>query len=171
MEKLHAEKMWFWETGMSSWRNIKNRGKIGFAFCALTEWWKWKMLHWLTMRHCMDATRHDVALWVGTAHKELLAAYRNEEYYTTAPQRKTLRPIMLCWFAYFVKSCACWRSVFLPSIENRIHVEVECYPWAAHSQVFGEFDFINLLSIFNSRNHPLGSRCMLTFVFFKKLAS
>ncbi len=28
--------------------------------------------------------------------------------------------------------------------------------WAAHSQDFGEFDFINLLSIFNSKNHPLG---------------
>ncbi len=27
--------------------------------------------------------------------------------------------------------------------------------WAAHSQDFGEFDFINLLSIFSSRNHPL----------------
>ncbi len=29
-------------------------------------------------------------------------------------------------------------------------------PWAAHSQDFGEFDFIDLLSIFNSKNHPLG---------------
>ncbi len=27
--------------------------------------------------------------------------------------------------------------------------------WAAHSQDFGEFDFIALLLIFSSRNHPL----------------
>ncbi len=28
---------------------------------------------------------------------------------------------------------------------------------AAHSQDFGEFDFIDLLSIFSSRNHSIGS--------------
>ncbi len=49
MEKLHAKKMWFWETGMSSWHNEKNREKTGFAFFTLAEWWKWKILHWLTL--------------------------------------------------------------------------------------------------------------------------
>ncbi len=37
-------------------------------------------------------------------------------------------------------------------------------PWAAHSQDFGGFNFIDLLSIFNSRNHPLGvATCKILF--------
>ncbi len=51
----------------------------------------------------------------------------NEEYYTTVSQHKTVRSRMLCWFAYFVASRVCRRSVFLPSIEYRINIEVECY--------------------------------------------
>ncbi len=38
-------------------------------------------------------------------------------------------------------------------------------PWAAHSQDFGEFDFIDLLLIFNSRNHPLGLAACSIFFF------
>ncbi len=51
----------------------------------------------------------------------------NEEYYTTVPQCKTPHCRTLCWFAYFAASRVHWRSVFLPSTENRINVEVECY--------------------------------------------
>ncbi len=39
--------------------------------------------------------------------------------------------------------------------------------YAAHSQDFGEFDFINLLPIFNSRNHPLGVAVCYILFFLK----
>ncbi len=51
----------------------------------------------------------------------------NEEYYTTAPRCEMLCSGTLCWFVYFAASPAHWRSVFQPSIEYRINVEVECY--------------------------------------------
>ncbi len=76
---------------------------------------------------CINATRHDVAVWRGTMHKELLPPSGNEEYYTTAPQRETLHSRTLCWFAYFVASRICQRSVFLSSTECKISVEVECH--------------------------------------------
>ncbi len=128
VEKLHTEKMWFWETGMSSWRNEKNWGKIGFTFSTLAEWWRWKMLHWVTLRHC-------VWMWPGTmwqcegvlCTKKYSLPSGNKEYYTTASQHEMLRSRTLCWFTYFTASHVCRRSVFLPSIEYRINVEIEYY--------------------------------------------
>ncbi len=43
----------FEKQGCQVVQNEKYREKIGFAFSTLAEWWKWKMLHWLTMRHCV----------------------------------------------------------------------------------------------------------------------
>ncbi len=53
--------------------------------------------------------------------------YGRREYYITAPQCEMLRSKMLYWFAYFVASRVCGKSIFLPSMEYRINVEVECY--------------------------------------------
>ncbi len=126
MEQLHAEKTWFWEKRMSSWRNKKNLGKIGFTFSTLAEWWKWKMLHWLTMWHCVWM-RPDTMWRCGgvLCTKNYSLPSSDEKYYTTAPQYEMLHSRMLCWFAYFVASCACWRSVFPSSIVYRINIEVE----------------------------------------------
>ncbi len=89
VEKLHAAKTWFWETRMSSWRNEKNRGKIGFKFSTLAKWWKWKMLHWLTMRHCVWM-RPDTTWWCRgvPCTNNYSPPSSNEEYYTTAPNAK-----------------------------------------------------------------------------------
>ncbi len=85
------------------------------------------MLHWLTMWHCVW-TRPGMMLWCGglLCIKNYLLPSDNEEYYTTAPKCETLRSRMSCWFAYFVASHVHQRSIFLPSIEYRINVEVEC---------------------------------------------
>ncbi len=113
---------------MSSWRNEKNRGKIGFAFSMLAEWWKWKMLHWLTVRHGVWMQTGTI-WWRGgvLCTKNYLPPSGNEEYYTTAPQCETLHCRTLCWFAYFAASPVCWRSVFLHSMEYEVNNEVECY--------------------------------------------
>ncbi len=50
----------------------------------------------------------------------------NEEYCTTASQRKTLHSRISCWFTYFAVNRVRRRLVFLPSIEYRINGEVEC---------------------------------------------
>ncbi len=77
---------------------------------------------------CMNVTRHDVAVWRGTiCIKNYLPPSSNEKYYTTVPQHKMLSSKMLCWFTYFAANRVCRRSVFLPSIEYRINIEVECY--------------------------------------------
>ncbi len=52
-------------------------------------------------------------------------------------------------FTALVWSC----KVLLPF---EMFIKNEFSTCAAHSQDFGEFDFIDLLSIFNSRDHPLG---------------
>ncbi len=128
VEKLHAKKLRFWETGITSWWNKKNLGKIGFAFSMLVEWWKLKMFHWLTMRHCVWM-RPGMIWWCGEVpcKKNYLPPSGNEEYLTTASQCKTLLSRMLCWFAYFAASRVCWRSVIQSSIEYRISIELECY--------------------------------------------
>ncbi len=128
MWKLHAEKMWFWETEISSWQNEKNWGKIGFTFSTLTVWWKWKILHWVTMWYW-------TWMWPGTmwrcggvlCTKNYSPPSGNREYYTIVPQYEMLHSRTLCWFAYFVASRVCQRSVFLSSIEYRINIEIECY--------------------------------------------
>ncbi len=44
--------MWFWETGMSSWRNEKIEKKADLH--SLGPWVvKMEDLHWLTLRHCI----------------------------------------------------------------------------------------------------------------------
>ncbi len=104
----------------------KNWGKFGFTFSSLAEWWKWKMLHWLTLRLC-------VWMWQGMmwrcggvlCTKKYSPSNDNEEYYV--PQCKMLRSRTLCWFAYFAASRVCRRLVFQPPIEYRINVEVKCY--------------------------------------------
>ncbi len=112
MEKLHAEKTW-----LSSWQNKKNRGKIGFAFSTLAEWWKWKMLHWLIMRHCvwMRPMRPGTIWWYGGVWytKNYLPPSGNKEYNTTASQHETMRSRTLCWFVYLVASRVCQRLIGL----------------------------------------------------------
>ncbi len=105
----------------------KNHRKIRFAFCTLAEWWKWKMLYWLIMRHCVW-TRPGTIWQCGwlPCTKNLSSPSGNEEYYTTAPQCETLHSRTLCWFVYFAASRVHRRSVFLPSIEYRVNVMVEC---------------------------------------------
>ncbi len=75
----------------------KSRGKIWFAFSTLAEWWKWKMLCWLTMQHCVWM-RTGTMWWYGGVllTKNYPPPSGNEEYYTTAPQCKTLRSSTLC---------------------------------------------------------------------------
>ncbi len=124
-EKLHAKKLWFWETGISSWRNENNQRKIRFSFFTLAEWCKRKMLHWLTMWHCVRM--RPGMMWqcggvLCTNNYSLPSG--NEEYYTTAPQCETLHSGMLHWFTYFVASHVRRRSVFLPSTEYRINIEL-----------------------------------------------
>ncbi len=76
MEKLHAE---------------KNRGKIRFAFSMLAEMWKWKITLVNVAILYMNATSNDVVVWRGPYTKNYPPPSGNEEYYTIAPQCKTLR--------------------------------------------------------------------------------
>ncbi len=122
------KKTWILETGISSWQNEKNWRKIGFAFSMLPEWWKWKMLRWLIMRHCVWTQLGIMWRCRGVScTKNYLPPSGNEEYYRKAPQCKTLCSRMLCWFSYFTESRACWTSIFLPWIEYGINIELECY--------------------------------------------
>ncbi len=67
VEKLHVKKTGFWKTGTASWNRI----------CILYARWVVEMEDVTPVNNatlCMNATRHDVVLWRGTVHKELLAA-------------------------------------------------------------------------------------------------
>ncbi len=76
---------------------------------------------------CMNVIFHDGLVWRSTMHKDYSPPCGNAGYYTTAPQRETLCCRILCWFAYIVASCVRRRSVFLPSTEYRINIQVEHY--------------------------------------------
>ncbi len=116
-----------WKNVILRNRNVKlvkwkNRGKIGFAFSTLAEWWKWKILHWLTMWHCVWKQLGMMWQCEGVlCTKNYLLPSGKEEYYTTLCSR------MLFWFIYFMASRICQRLVFLPSIEYKINIETECY--------------------------------------------
>ncbi len=142
----------FEKTGISSWRNKKNRRKIGFAFSTLAEWWKWKMLHWLTIR--LGTMWHCGAV---LCTKNYSPPSGNKEYYITAIQCKTLCSRILCWFACFAASHVCWRSVFRPSIEYRINFEVECY----HSYDNGYILITRSLLSPHCHNHSLPDHIFL----------
>ncbi len=105
----------------------KNRGKIGFAFFMLAEWWKWKMLYHLTMRYCVWR-RPGTMWWCRGVQctKNYSLPSGNEKYYITAPQHETLCSRMLCWFTYFMASRVYRWLVFLPFIRYRVNVKVEC---------------------------------------------
>ncbi len=59
--------------------------------------------------------------------KNYLLPSGNEEYYTATPQCETLCSKTLCWFACFLASRVCWKSVFLPSVEYRINIYIRWY--------------------------------------------
>ncbi len=116
MEKLNAEKTWFWETGISSWWNEKNRGEIEFAFSTLAEWWKWKMLHWLTMWHCVWMRPGTMWRCGGVlCTKNYSPPSSNDEYYTTASQCKTLQNIVL---ARIFHGKSCTLEISLPAFNG-----------------------------------------------------
>ncbi len=81
----------------------------------------------------------------------------NEELYTTAPQCKTLHCKTLCWFVYFTASRVHRRLVFLPSIEYRIKVEVECYHSYNNCYIL-IMKTVSLLSSYHHTHCPLQSR-------------
>ncbi len=124
VEKLHAEKSDFKKQGYQ----VGETKKIGFAFSRLAEWWKWKRIHWLTMRHCVWMQPGTMWRCGGIPYtKKYSPPSGNKEYHTTGPQHETLCSRMLCRFAYFAVGHACRTSIFLPSTEYRMNVEVECY--------------------------------------------
>ncbi len=122
------------------WKKIREN-----RICILYAHWvvKSKMLHWLTMGHFVW-TPPGTMWWCGgvLCTKNYSPPSVNEEYYTTVPQCKTLHSRMLCWFTYFAVSRVCRRSVFLPSTEYRINIEVECY----HS--YNKMRMVSLLSLY-----------------------
>ncbi len=118
------------------------------------------MLHWLTLRHCVWTPPDTIWGWEGVpCTKNNSPPSGNKEYYTTALQHETLHSRTLCWFAYFVASCVCRRLVFLPSVEYRINVEVECYHSYNNCYVL-KMRMVSLLST-HCRTHCLPDHILL----------